>query len=72
MDFMNIIALRCFLTITDSSISVVDSFRFLGTTITRDLKWKVTISPAEEVLPGVAEESQAANPDIGEVLHRHD
>ncbi|TWW64347.1 hypothetical protein D4764_03G0013550 [Takifugu flavidus] len=28
----------------DSPITIVDSFRFLGTTITRDLKWEPTIS----------------------------
>ncbi|TWW68522.1 hypothetical protein D4764_19G0003200 [Takifugu flavidus] len=28
----------------DSPVTITDSFRFLGTTITRDLKWEPTIS----------------------------
>ncbi|TWW77638.1 hypothetical protein D4764_12G0010280 [Takifugu flavidus] len=32
------------LALMDSPITIVDSFRFLGTTITRDLKWEPTIS----------------------------
>lgn len=46
MDFRKVTAPPYPLTLMDSPtpISIVDSFRFLGTTITQDLKWEPTIS----------------------------
>uniref|UniRef100_A0AAQ6A6Z6 Reverse transcriptase domain-containing protein n=1 Tax=Amphiprion ocellaris TaxID=80972 RepID=A0AAQ6A6Z6_AMPOC len=44
VDFWKVTAPPHPLALTDSPISTVDSFRFLGTTITRDLKWELTIS----------------------------
>ena len=46
VDFRKVTAPPSPLALTDSStpISIVDSFRFLGTTITQDLKWEPTIS----------------------------
>ncbi|XP_055081792.1 glutamate receptor ionotropic, kainate 1 [Periophthalmus magnuspinnatus] len=43
-DFRKVTALLPPLTLTDSPIITVDSFRFLGTYITQDLKWEPTIS----------------------------
>ncbi|KAM9393568.1 uncharacterized protein KZ484_004735 [Pholidichthys leucotaenia] len=44
VDFRKVTAPLPPLTLTDSPITTADSFRFLGTTITRDLKWEPTIS----------------------------
>ncbi len=50
------------LTIMNSTVTAVESFRFLGTTISQDLKWDnhidsiVKKGPAEVVLPSPAEE----------------
>ncbi len=52
------------LTIMNSTVTAVESFRFLGTTISQDLKWDnhidsiVKKGPAEAVLPSPAEELQ--------------
>ncbi len=54
------------LTITNSTVTGVESFRFLGTTISLDLKWDNHIDyidkkgPAVIVLPSPAEEVQPA------------
>ncbi len=54
------------LTIIDSTVTAVESFRFLGTTISQDLKLDnhidsiVKKGPAEVVLPPPAEEVQPA------------
>ncbi|TWW73490.1 hypothetical protein D4764_15G0008840 [Takifugu flavidus] len=44
VDFRKVTAPLPPLTLMDSPITIADSFRFLGTTITRDLKWEPTIS----------------------------
>ncbi|XP_061908007.1 uncharacterized protein LOC133653029 [Entelurus aequoreus] len=46
MDFRKVTAPPSPLTLIDSPtpVPIVDSFRFLGTTITQDLKWELTIS----------------------------
>ncbi|KAJ0002497.1 hypothetical protein NQD34_007646 [Periophthalmus magnuspinnatus] len=44
VDFRKVTAPLPPLTLTDSPITTVDSFRFLGTCITQDLKWEPTIS----------------------------
>ncbi|TWW53898.1 GTPase IMAP family member 4 [Takifugu flavidus] len=44
VDFRKVTAPLPPLALMDSPITIVDSFRFLGTTITRDLKWEPTIS----------------------------
>ncbi|TWW53686.1 hypothetical protein D4764_0211190, partial [Takifugu flavidus] len=44
VDFRKVTAPLPPLAFMDSPITIVDSFRFLGTTITRDLKWEPTIS----------------------------
>ncbi|TWW69363.1 hypothetical protein D4764_18G0001690 [Takifugu flavidus] len=44
VDFRKVTAPLPPLALMDSPITTVDSFRFLGTTITRDLKWEPTIS----------------------------
>ncbi|TWW53951.1 putative RNA-directed DNA polymerase from transposon BS [Takifugu flavidus] len=44
VDFRKVTAPLPPLALMDSPITSVDSFRFLGTTITRDLKWEPTIS----------------------------
>ena len=44
VDFRKVTAPLPPLALTDSPVTTVDSFRFLGTTITRDLKWEPTIS----------------------------
>ncbi len=55
------------LTIVNSTVTAVESFRFLGTTISQDLKWDNHINykncekgPAETVLALPAEEVQPA------------
>ncbi len=54
MDFRRTPALSPPLTIMNSTVSAVESFRFLGTTISQDLKWdnhieSIVKKPAEEV-----------------------
>ncbi|TWW57659.1 hypothetical protein D4764_07G0003780 [Takifugu flavidus] len=44
VDFRKVTAPLPPLGLMDSPITIADSFRFLGTTITRDLKWEPTIS----------------------------
>ncbi|TWW53716.1 putative RNA-directed DNA polymerase from transposon BS, partial [Takifugu flavidus] len=44
VDFRKVTAPLPPLALMDSPITITDSFRFLGTTITRDLKWEPTIS----------------------------
>ncbi|KAK7922245.1 hypothetical protein WMY93_009147 [Mugilogobius chulae] len=44
VDFRKVTALSPPLALTDSPITTVDSIRFLGTTITQDLKWEPSIS----------------------------
>ncbi|TWW71156.1 putative RNA-directed DNA polymerase from transposon BS [Takifugu flavidus] len=44
VDFRKVTAPLPPLALMDSPITIADSFRFLGTTITRDLKWEPTIS----------------------------
>ncbi|XP_056880106.1 uncharacterized protein LOC130520393 isoform X1 [Takifugu flavidus] len=44
VDFRKVTAPLPPLALMDSPITIVDSFHFLGTTITRDLKWEPTIS----------------------------
>ena len=52
------------ITLCDSTIDTVESFRFLGTIISQDLKWGAEHqlphqeSPAEDVLPAATEEIQ--------------
>ncbi len=64
------------LTIMNSTVTAVESFRFLGTTISQDLKWEDHIvhcekGPAEVVLPSPAEEVQPATGAAETVLLRH-
>ncbi|TWW75377.1 putative RNA-directed DNA polymerase from transposon BS [Takifugu flavidus] len=44
VDFRKVTAPLPPLALMDTPITIMDSFRFLGTTITRDLKWEPTIS----------------------------
>ncbi|TWW53479.1 hypothetical protein D4764_0194850 [Takifugu flavidus] len=44
VDFRKVTAPLPPLALMDSPVTITDSFRFLGTTITRDLKWEPTIS----------------------------
>ncbi len=61
------------LTIMNNTLTVVESFRSLGTTISHDLKWDNHIrkGPAEVVLPSPAEEVQPATGAAETVLLRH-
>ncbi len=65
------------LTILNSTVTAVESFRFLGTTISQDLKWDIHIDsivkkgPAEGVLPSPTEEVQPATGDAEKVLLGH-
>ncbi len=65
------------LTIMNSTVTTVESFRFLGTTISQDLKWDVHIEsivkkdPAEVVLSLPAEEVQPATGAAETVLLCH-
>ncbi len=65
------------LSITNSTVTAVESFRFLGTTISQDLKWDnhiesiVKKGPAEAVLPSPAEEFQPATGAADTVLLCH-
>ncbi len=65
------------LTIMNSTVAAVESFRFLGTTISQDLKWDnhiesmVKKGPAEAVLPSPAEEVQPATGAADSVLLCH-
>ncbi len=62
------------LTIMDSTVTTVESFRFLGTTISQDLKWDTHIDsiakkgPIKAVLPSPAEEIQPATEAAETVL----
>ncbi len=61
----------------NSTLTAVESFRFLGTTISQDLKWDnhiesiVKKGPAEVVLPSPAEEVQPATGAADTVLLCH-
>ncbi len=65
------------LTIKNSTVTAVESFRFLGTPISQDLKWDnhiesmVKKGPAEAVLPSPAEEVQTATRAVDTVLICH-
>ncbi len=66
------------LTIMNSTVTAVESFRFLGTTISQDLKWDNHLEwvhgekgPAEAVLPSPAEEVQPATGAAETVLLCH-
>ncbi len=65
------------LTIMNSTVTAVESFRFLGTTISQDLKWDnhiesiVKKGPAEVVLPSPAEKVQPATGAAETVLLCH-
>ncbi len=65
------------LTIMNSSVTAVESFRFLGTTISQDLKWDnhtesiVKKGSAEAVLPSPAEKVQPATGAAETVLFCH-
>ncbi len=65
------------LSITNCTVTAVESFRFLGTTISQDLKWDnhiesiVKKGPAEAVLPSPAEEFQPATGAADTVLLCH-
>ncbi|KAK3548220.1 hypothetical protein QTP70_005157 [Hemibagrus guttatus] len=62
------------LTIMNSTVPTVESFRFLGTTISQDLKWDTHIdatikkAQAKIVLPSAAEEVQPATGSANTVL----
>ncbi|KAK3550910.1 hypothetical protein QTP70_008073 [Hemibagrus guttatus] len=62
------------LTIMNSTVSAVESFRFLGTTISQDLKWDTSHrrhyqkGPTKIVLPSAAEEVQPATGAANTVL----
>ncbi len=59
-------------TIMNSTVTGVEPFRFLGTTIFQDLKWDNHIKgPAEAVLPSPAEEVQPATGAANIVLLCH-
>ncbi|KAK3510744.1 hypothetical protein QTP70_021333 [Hemibagrus guttatus] len=73
MDFrMNTPALPP-LTIMNSTVPTVESFRFLGTTISQDLKWDTDIDSIIKkiVLPSAAEEVQPATGAANTVLLSH-
>ncbi len=61
----------------NSTVTAVESFRFLGTTISQDLKWDnhiesiVKKGPAEVVLPSPAEDVQPATGAAETVLLCH-
>ncbi len=61
----------------NSTVTAVESFRFLGTTISQGLKWDnhivsiVKNRPAEVVLPSPAEEVQLATGAAETVLLHH-
>ncbi|KAM9821541.1 uncharacterized protein ACBT44_007086 isoform 1-T4 [Syngnathus typhle] len=62
------------LTIRSNTIISTDTFKFLGTTISRDLKWTGHIDcpeegPAEAVLPETAQEVQPAASASEDLLH---
>ncbi len=65
------------LTIMNSTVTAVESFRFLGTTISQDLKWghshrlHCEKGPAEVVLPSPAEEVQPTTGAAETVLLCH-
>ncbi len=65
------------ITIMNSTVTVVESFRFLDTTISRHLKWDNHIEshcekgPAEAVLPSPAEDVQPATETADTVLLCH-
>ncbi len=65
------------LTIMNSTVTAVESFRFLDTTISQDLKWDIHIEsivkkgPTEVVLPSPAEEIQPATGAADTVLLCH-
>ncbi len=64
------------LTIMNSTVTAVESFRFLGTTISQDLKWDNHIDycekgPAEAVFPPPAKEVQPASGAADTVLLCH-
>ncbi len=65
------------LTIKNSTVTAVESFRFLGTPISQDLKWDNHIEsmvkkcPAEAVPPSPAEEVQPATRAVDTVLICH-
>ncbi len=64
------------LTIMDSTVTAVESFRFLGSTISQDLKWDNQIDycekgPAEAVFPPPAKEVQLATGAAETVLRCH-
>ncbi len=65
------------LTIMNSSVTAVESFRFLGTTISQDLKWDnhiesiVEKGPSKAVLPSPAEEVQPATGGAETVILCH-
>ncbi|KAL0147066.1 hypothetical protein M9458_057590, partial [Cirrhinus mrigala] len=65
------------LIIMDSTVATVESFRFLGTNISQDLKWDnhidsiVKKSPAEAVFPPPAEEVQPATRTKTVLLGHH-
>lgn len=65
MDFRKVTAPLPPLNLTDSPISTVDSFHFLGTIITPSVGTCHQLlhqkGPAEDVLPAAAEEAQVAN-----------
>ncbi len=78
MDFRRTPLLSPPLTIINSTVTAVESFRFLGTTISQDLKWDTHVdckkkkkSPAEAVLPSSAEEVQPATGAAETVLLCH-
>ncbi len=65
------------LTIMNSTVTAEESFRFLSTTLSQDLKWDNQIEsivkkgPAEAVLPSPAEEVQPAKGAVDTVLLCH-
>ncbi len=61
------------LTIMNSTVTAVESFRFLGITIYQDLKWDNHIEkgPAEAVLPSPSEEVQPVTGAVDTVLFCH-
>ncbi len=59
------------LTIMNSTVTAVESFRFLGTTISQDLKWDNHIDSTEAVFPPPAKEVQPASGAADTVLLCH-
>ncbi|KAK3557870.1 hypothetical protein QTP86_003271 [Hemibagrus guttatus] len=63
------------LTIMNSTVPTMESFRFLGTTISQDLKWDTHIAPLSkrpnEELPSAFEEVQSATGAANTVLLSH-